>query len=331
VVSPAAGKPSSGLMLPAEVLPWTDTPILARASGYVRRWNVDLGAHVKAGQVLAEIEAPELGQDLERARHELVAAEGQQALAESTAGRYTDLLRTASVSEQETAEKQADRALKTSVVKEARANARRLEELHGFTRVTAPFSGVITARDIETGDLIAGGSSRQLFRLAQTDRLRVHVQVPQTGALAIAPGQQAELLLPERPNRTFPATVVRTAGALAAESRTLLVELEVDNGRGEILAGSFAQVRFAKVQGSPPLTVPGNALLFRSEGPQVGVVGQGGTVELRSVKLGRDFGQTVEILSGVGPQDEVILNPSDALENGAKVRVAKVATGGKAP
>lgn len=326
VVSPAPAKAPPGLLLPAEVQPWIDTPVYARATGYVKRWLVDLGAHVKAGQLLAEIETPELDQELERTRHELAEAEALLGLAKITAARYTDLLKTASVNEQETAEKQADYTLKAAVVEAARANLRRLEELRGFARVTAPFEGTVTARDVDVGDLITAGSAKQLFRLAQTDRLRVYARVPQTGAIAVAPGQHAELLVPERPNRVFPATVARTAGAISPDSRTLLVELEVDNSRGEILAGSFAQVRLMKAKGAPPLTLPGNALLFRAEGPQVGVVGPDDKVELRSVKLGRDFGTTVEILSGVGPNDRVVLNPFDGLNSGTRVRVA--ATGG---
>lgn len=327
VVSPAPAKAPPGLLLPAEVQPWIETPVYARATGYVKRWLVDLGRHVKAGQLLAEIETPELDQELERTRHELAEAQALLGLAKITAARYTDLLKTASVNEQETAEKQADYTLKAAVVEAARANLRRLEELRGFARVTAPFEATVTARDVDVGDLITAGSAKQLFRLAQTDRLRVYVRVPQTGAVAVAPGQEAELLLPERPNRVFPATVARTAGAISPDSRTLLVELEVDNSRGEILAGSFAQVRLMKGKGAPPLTLPGNALLFRAEGPQVGVVGLDDKVELRSVKLGRDFGTTVEILSGVGPKDRVVLNPFDGLNSGTRVRVAAAGGG----
>lgn len=322
VVTPAPAKVPPGTLLPAEVQPWIEAPIYSRATGYVKRWTVDLGSHVSAGQLLAEIETPELDQELERTRHELAEAEAQLGLAKITAARYTDLLKTASVNEQETAEKQADYTLKTALAEAARANLRRLEELRGFARITAPFAGTVTERDVDVGDLITAGSAKPLFRLAQTDRLRVYARVPQTGAIAVAPGQPAELLVPERPNRVFPATVARTAGAISPDSRTLLVELEVDNRRGEILAGSFAQVRLAKDKGAPPLTLPGNALLFRAEGPQVGVVGPGDTIELRSVKLGRDFGTTVEILSGVGPNDRVVLNPPDGLAAGTRVRVA---------
>ncbi len=325
VVSPAPGKPSSGLLLPSEVKPWIEAPIYARASGYLKRWLVDLGARVEAGQWLAVIETPELDQELERARYQLAESEAALALATTTSERYTKLLKTASVSEQETVEKQADFALKTATVQAARANARRLEELQLFAHVTAPFAGIITVRGVDVGDLIAAGGGRELFRLAQTDKLRIFVRVPQTQARTITPGQSAELLIPEWPGRVFTGKVARTAGAISPDSRTLLTELEVDNSRGEILAGSFGQVRFADAKGASPLMLPGNTLLFRAEGPQVGVVQPDGTVELRSVKIGRDFGATIEILDGVGANDRVILNPSDSLASGAVVRIATAA------
>jgi len=321
VVAPAPGKPPAGLLLPAEVKAWAEAPIYARASGYVKRWRTDLGARVEKGQLLAEIETPELDQELLRTRHELAQAEASLALADLTAARYTELVKSASVGEQETAEKQADLSVRTAQVKALRANTRRLEELQSFARVTAPFAGTVTAREIDVGELITAGSSKVLFRLAQTEKLRAYVRVPQTRAIAIAPGQPAELLVPELPRQVFRAQVARTAGVVSADSRTLLVELEVDNSRGEILAGSFAQVRLGGGKGAA-LTLPGNTLLFRAEGPQVGVVNRDGKVELRSVKLGRDFGPTVEILDGVRPEDQVIVNPSDSLADGATVQVA---------
>jgi len=325
VVSPAPGKAATGLPLPAEIKPWIEAPIYARASGYLKRWLVDLGARVEPGQLLAEIETPELDQQLEKSRHDLAYAEAALALAKITAARYADLVKSASVSEQENAEKQADLALKTASVAAARAEVRRLEELQSFNRVTAPFAGTITLRNVDVGDLITATGGKELFRLAQTAKLRVFVRVPQSLSLSIAPGQTAELLIPERPDRVFTAQVVRTAGAISADSRTLLTEMEVDNTRGEILAGSFAQVRLTGAPLAKILTVPGNALLFRAEGPQVGVVQPDNKVALRSVKLGRDFGATVEILSGVTPTDRIILNPSDSLADGATVRVAEPA------
>lgn len=331
VVSPTADKGEAGPWLPADVKPWIEAPIYARASGYLKRWLADLGSAVQAGQLLAEIETPELDQDLERARQQLAEAEAALDLAKITSDRYTELLKTHSVSEQETAEKQAELALKTARVASVRADVRRLETLQAFARVTAPFAGVITLRNVDVGDLITAGAGKELFRLAQTEKLRVYVRVPQTLALSVAPGQPAELLLPERPNRIFRALVASTAGVISADSRTLLAQLEVENPRGEILAGSFTQVRFPASEQMRHLSLPGNTLLFRPEGPQVGVVRPDGKVELRSVKLGRDFGRTVEILDGVAPEDRVILNPSDSLENGATVRIDQTAKAETAP
>ena len=322
VVSPGPAKAPPGLLLPAEVKPWIETPIYARASGYLKRWLVDIGARVDAGQLLAEIETPELDQELERARHELAQAEVSLALAKLMAGRTAKLAASGSIPGEENDVQQAELAVKAATVKVSGANVRRLEELQSFGRVTAPFSGIITARNVDIGGLIAAGGTKELFRLAQVDKLRVYVRVPQTRALAIAPGQTADLLVPELPKRVFQAKVASTAGMIFADSRTLLTELDVDNASGEILAGSFAQVRFAETKGAAALTVPGNTLLFRAEGPQVGVVRADGTVELRSVTLGRDFGQTVEILAGLSPRDRVILNPSDSLVGGTSVRIA---------
>lgn len=322
VVSPEPGKADDGVPLPAEVQAYFEAPIYARASGYLKRWLVDIGERVQTNQLLAAIDTPELDQQLAQTRAELDQAQAALELAKTTSARWTELLKTASVSEQETAEKQADLALKLALVEGARANVRRLEELKGFARVTAPFNGTITARLTDIGQLITAGSGKELFRLAQTDPLRVYVQVPQTMSRDITPGQTAQLLLPERPDHPFLAKVTRTAGAMEPTARTLLVELQVDNSRGEILAGSYAQVRFTDTVGAPRLTLPANTLLFRAEGLQVGVVGADGQVDLRSVKVGRDFGKTVEIVAGVGPADRVIVNPSDALVSGTTVRVA---------
>jgi RND family efflux transporter MFP subunit len=323
VVSPTPGKTDLGVPLTAEVQAFVEAPIYARASGYLKRWLVDIGDRVKAGQLLAEIDTPELNQQLEQARAEVAQAEAALNLAKTTAARWTDLLKTASVSEQETFEKQADLELKKANLDGARANLHRLEELKGFAKVTAPFDGTITARQTDVGQLIAAANGRELFRLAQINPLRVYVRVPQTMSHAIAPGQKAELILDQMPGHTFEARVVRTAGAMDPGSRTLLTELEVDNSRGEILAGSYAQVRFTDTVVAPTLTLPANTLLFRSDGIRVGVVNGDGKVELRSIKLGRDFGQTIEILEGVAANDRVIMNPPDSLASGLKVRVVE--------
>jgi RND family efflux transporter MFP subunit len=323
VVSPAAAESATSLLLPAEVRPFLEAPIYARASGYLKRWLVDIGAQVKEGDLLAEIDTPELNQELAQARAQLGQADAALTLAKTTAARWAELVKSSSVSEQEAAEKQADLELKTANVEAARANVRRLEELQSFESVRAPFAGTITARNTDVGQLISAASGRELFRLAQTGILRVYVRVPQTSARSIAPGQIAELNVREIPGRTFPAKVVRTSGAMSAESRTLLTELQVDNSRGELLAGTFAEVRFNETVNDSTLTLPANTLLFRAEGPQVGVVTSGGKVELRKVALGRDFGPTIEILSGVSSNEQVILNPADSLVSGGTVKMAE--------
>jgi membrane fusion protein (multidrug efflux system) len=323
VVSPAPGKAAAGLTLPAEVRPLLEAPIYARASGYVKRWLVDMGAQVKAGDLLAEIDTPELNQELAQGRAQLAQAKAALDLAKTTAARWADLLKTASVSEQEAAEKQADLELKQANLEAADANVRRLEDLQSFESVHAPFAGTITTRSTDVGQLISAGSGKELFRLAQTGTLRVYVRVPQTAARSVVPGQQAELTVTEMPGRVVPAKVVRTSGALSADSRTLLVELEVDNSRGEVLTGTYGQVRFTEAKPDASLTLPANTLLFRSEGAQVGVVDAEGKVQLHNVSLGRDFGPTVEVLDGVTSADHVILNPSDSLVSGATVRVAE--------
>ena len=330
VVSPVPGKATISLTMPAEAKALVEAPIYARTSGYLKRYLVDIGSQVKEGDLLAEIDTPELNQELEQARAQLAQAQAALALAKTTAARWAELLKTASVSEQESAEKQADLELKAATVEAARANVRRLEELQSFERVTAPFAGTITVRGTDVGQLVSSGSGKELFRLAQTSTLRVFVRVPQAAALGVAPGQTAELTIPEMPGRVFPAKVVRTSGAMSADSRTLLTELQVDNSRGEILIGTYVQVRLKDARVDPALTLPANTLLFGSEGTQVGVVGPDNKVALRHVTLGRDLGPTIEILDGVGPTDRVLLNPADSLVSGTTVRVAEPASNGSA-
>jgi RND family efflux transporter MFP subunit len=323
VVSPGPGKSDFGVPLPAEVQAYVEAPIYARASGYLKRWLVDIGAAVTNGQLLAEIETPELDQQLAQAQAEVAQNQATLDLAKITSARWTDLLKTASVSEQETAEKQSDLELKKANLDAALANLHRLKESKTFASVTAPFDGTITARRTDVGQLITAGSGSELFRLAQVNPLRVYVRVPQTMARAITPGQTAELILDQSPGKKITAEVVRTAGAIEPGSRTLLTELQVDNARGDILAGSYAQVWFTDTVAAPTLTLPANTLLFRSEGMCIGVVNADGKVEVRTVKLGRDFGQTVEILEGVQTGDRVIMNPPDSLASGLAVRVAE--------
>ena len=322
LVSPEPGKASDGLVLPAEVQPMTQASIFARVSGYLKKWNVDIGARVTAGQVLAEIDTPEIDQQLDQARSQLGVAEANLKLAQISDTRWQTLLQSNTVSKQEADEKSAAAAVNAASVEAEQANVRRLEETQGFQRVVAPFAGTITARNVDIGDLISIGGSRELFHLAQTETLRVYVQVPQTQAAGIRTGQTAEVLIPELPNEPFPAIVVTNSEAMSATSRTLLTELQVDNSKGRIRIGSYAQVRFGSVAAAPALTLPSSALIFRSEGLQVGVVDAQGVVELRKVELGRDFGQRVEILSGVTAADRVIATPSDSLVSGMTVRVA---------
>lgn len=322
VVSPAPGQSADGLVLPAEIKPWLEASIYARANGYVKRWLIDIGSHVEAGQLLAEIDTPELDQQLDQARAQFAESEAAMALAKTTAERWAALLKTASVSDQENAEKQADYKLKSATVEAQRANVRRLEELQGFQHVVAPFAGTVTSRNTDIGDLIVAGSGRELFHLAQTEALRVYVRVPQTAARGVALGQTANVLIPEMPGHAFPAKVVTTSGAMSPVSRTLLTELRVDNSKGEILADSYAQVRFNDPNPNVGLTLPSNTLLFRADGLQVGVVKSDDSILLKNVSVGRDFGKTVEILSGVTVADRVVANPNDSLVNGMRVRVA---------
>jgi len=325
VISPVASKSDFGTPLPAEVQAFVQASIHARASGYLKNWLVDIGEVVTNGQLLAEIDTPELDQQLAQAKAELDQANANLALAKTTADRWTNLLTTASVSEQETAEKIADYALKQANVEAARANVQRLEDLKQFDRVTASFDGTVTLRNTDIGQLISADSGPELFRLAQINPLRVYVRVPQPLTHAITPGQKAELTFQELPGRTFEATVTRTAGAVDPSSRTLQVELQVANPRGEILAGSYAQVRFTEATDAHGLTISDNALIFRAQGMQVAVVGGDNKVQLHSIKLGRDSGNTVEVLSGLNADDRLIVNPPDSIADGMAVRIASTA------
>jgi membrane fusion protein, multidrug efflux system len=325
VISPVVFKPDLGTPLPAEVQAFTQASIHARASGYLKNWFVDIGDHVTNNQVLAEIETPEVDQQLAQSRAELDQSLANLALAKISADRWTELLKSSSVSEQETAEKQADYTLKQANVAAAQANVRRLEETKNFSRVVAPFDGTITARNTDIGQLISATGGLELFRLAQTDPLRVYVRVPQSLIYAIAPGQTAKLTFQELPGRTFTATVTRTAGAVDPASRTLQVELQVANPKGEILAGSYAQVRFDEATNAHGLTLSDNALIFRAQGMQVALVDSNNIVSLHSIKLGRDFGNTVEVLDGLEAGDRVINNPPDFIADGMTVQIAQPA------
>ena len=322
VVSPTPGSAGSGLTLPAEIRPWQEASIYARANGYLKTWLVDIGAHVQAGQVLAEIETPDLDQQLEQAKAQLTLAQANLHLAETTDARWQQLLKTGSVAVQDAAEKAAAREAAAASVEAERANVRRLTELVSFQRVVAPFDGTVTSRTVDIGDLIVAGSGgRESFHIAQTERLRVYVHVPEPYALGIAPGQPATLTSSASPGREFAATVTNTSESISTASRTLLTELEVDNSQHQILPYGTGEISLKDNHTAPLLTLPSNTLLFRAQGMQVGVVRPDETIELRTVQVGRDFGQTVEIIGGVTAADRIVLNPTDSLVNGTKVRL----------
>lgn len=318
--APAAAAPT--LQLSGELRASMEAPIYARATGYVRKWNADIGQQVKAGEVLAELDTPDLDRELLAARADLKQAEAGKALADSTAKRWTQLLLQKTVSPQEAEERQADASLKAAAVDAAAARVERLQDLTAFSKLTAPFAGTVTARMLDVGQLVNTSGNTALYRVAQTDKLRVFVRVPQTFAHSVKVGQKAEITVPEVAGQKFEATVVRTAGAMDAASRTLLTEMEIDNSKGELLAGSFAQVRLADVKADAVLAISSNALIFRAEGAQVAVVTPENKIALHKIQMGRDFGPTMEVLGGITAQDQVVLNPPDSLVDGVEVRVA---------
>ena len=321
VVTPGRAKSDFGTPLPANVEAYIQASIHARASGYLKNWFVDIGAHVTNGQVLAQIDTPELDEQFAQAQAQLDQAKAAMDLAKITADRWNQLLKTASVSEQETAEKQSDYILSQANVEAVKANLNRLQDLKDFDNVTAPFNGVVTARNTDIGQLIAAGSGPELFRMAQTDPLRVYVQVPQEYVYDVTIGQKAELAFIEKPGRTYEATITRTAGAVDPTTRTLQVELDVPNPNGELFAGSYASVRFNEVPTHNALTIADNAIIFQAEGNQVAVVDSDNKVHLHDVKVGRDFGSYVEVLDGLNPDDRVINNPPDSLSDGQTVQI----------
>jgi RND family efflux transporter MFP subunit len=308
------------LVLPGDVQPHTDAPIYARTSGYLKRWYADIGKPVKAGELLAEIETPEVDAQYRQAKADLATAEANNHLAQTTAARYQELRKTGLVAAQ-------DVDAKTAQLESAHQNLQRLAQLEAFNRITAPFDGVVTARRVDVGSLINQGntSGQELFHMTATNKLRVYVQVPQAYVTLIEPGATAELIFPERPDRRFPATVVSTARSIDATTRTLLTELTADNAKGELLSGSFAQVHLAMPAGMSSLRLPSNTLLFRADGLHVATVDANNQVHLNTVTVGRDFGSEIEILSGVSEDERVIINPADSLLAGATVRVASAA------
>ncbi len=320
VIKPRMEKQQNAFLLPGEVRALIEAPIYARTNGYVKRWLVDIGAEVKSGDLLAEIDTPDLDQELANAQAQAIQAEAAERLAKSTAVRYNQLRKTSAISEQDAEERNSDADAKAGAAEAARASVRRYRDLQAFQKVVAPFDGLITQRNTDVGQLVTTSGGQPLFQLAQSHALRVFVHTPENLVPSIFVGQTAKLNFPELPGREFTAKVVRTAGAIDLTSRTLLTELELDNTKGEVLAGSHAEVHFAVSSDQPLFTLPSNAFLFRSEGPQAAVVVDG-KVALRTIKMGRDFGRTIEVLDGIKETDAVILNPADSLEDRVEVRV----------
>jgi RND family efflux transporter MFP subunit len=290
----------------------------------VRNWYVDIGAHVSKGQLLAEIDAPEVDQQLNQARAMLKQAETSLALAKVTAPRYQELIKTNSVSQQEVDQNNQNLAAQQANVQAASAAVSRLEQMQGFEKIVAPFDGVITLRKTDFGDLVNAGNAgagRELFRISQNNIVRVFVTVPEEFSSQVKPGTKASMDVISLPNRHFEASVTRTEDAIDPTSRTLTVELDVPNPSGELLPGAYSNVHFKLPLNVVPLVLPGSSILFQSDGPQVGIVKGQNQVELRNVTLGHDFGDTIEILNGVRSGDSVIANPPDSLTNGMRVAV----------
>ena len=323
IVAPQHSGTTQLLMLPGTLAAQVNAPIYARVSGYLHAWYADIGTHVKAGQLLALIDTPDLDQQLQQAQADLQNSIANENLAETTARRWTEMLAQDSVSQQETDEKTSDLTAKRATVDANRANVGRLQALESFKRITAPFDGIVTARKTDIGALIdvGSGTGPELFAVSDAHRLRVYVSVPQIDAAVIRPGLSATLTVPERPGVKFDATLVDTDSAITPASGTLLVQLAVDNSSGQLFPGEYTQVQFALPGDTQSLTVPASALIFRQDGLQVAVVGKDSRAELRAVTIGTDLGTRVEIATGLQPGDKVIASPPDSLAQGDAVRV----------
>jgi len=332
IVHPQRSAPINEVVLPANVQAYIDSPIYARTNGYLKTWLVDIGAHVKQGQLLAEIETPEVDQQLRQARADLQTAEANLNLAKITADRYTGLLKTDSVSKQDADNAQGNYAAQKATVQSAEANVKRLEQLQSFEKIYAPFDGVITARNTDIGALIDSGSSggvrTELFHIAQPDKLRVYVNVPEIYAPASKVGLQADLVLSEFPGRRFPGTLVRTANAIDPSTRTLLVEIRVNNPTGNLLSGAYAEVHLKLPNAVSSFILPVNTLIFRSEGLQVASVTDGQHVDLKPITIGHDYGTQVEVVSGLTGDESIIINPPDSIVSGQQVRIVSPASDG---
>jgi len=323
-LKPARSPASEDLVLPGSVQAFIEAPIYARTSGYLKTWYTDIGSPVKKGQLLAEIDSPEVDQQYSQAQADLGTAHANTQLAVSTNERWKGLLATHSVSQQDADTKASDAAAKQAAEASAAANVARLRDLESFKRVIAPFDGVVTQRNTDIGALIAAGQNAgaALFRVADTSKLRIYVLVPEPYAAATVPGMTTDLYFTEHPGQKFPASLVRTANALDPAVRTLQVELQVDNANGVLFPGAYAEVHF-KVPGSnQSLSVPANTLLFRAAGLQVATVDGSDHVHLKTIVPGRDFGKSIEVVSGLAAEDNVVVNPPDSLIDGAVVRIA---------
>jgi RND family efflux transporter MFP subunit len=330
VIFPREGAPTQDIVLPGNTQAFSDSPIYARTSGYLKRWYFDIGAHVQKGQLLAEIETPEVDQQLLQARADLDTAQANLNIAKITASRWQDLVSTGSVSQQETDQAVNNLSAVRAAAESSAANVRRLEQLQSFEKIYAPFDGIITARNTDIGALIDAGANTQpkeLFHMAAIRKLRLYVSVPEVYSRASRSGAPATLTLDEFPGQIFHGTLVRNANSIDVASRTLLVEVDVDNPTGQLLPGAYVFVHLKLPDETRSVTIPSNTLIFRKEGLQVGLV-RNEKAELVPVKIGRDYGNSVEIVSGLQPTDAVIVNPSDSLVAGARVHLSNKPAGG---
>lgn len=332
VTLPNIASPDQMLVLPGDIEAYQQTPIFARTNGYLKAWYADIGTHVKAGQQLATIDAPEVDAALQQARADEQQAQANDQFAEVSATRWQQLVQTHAVSQQDTDMKASDAQVKHAALLAAQSNVARLAQMQSYEKVYAPFDGVITARNIDVGALIdagsAGGPAREMFDLAQTRVLRVYADVPQNNAVTSLDGTSACLEVSQIPGTCLPGTVARNAGAINAVTRTLRIEVDVPNGNGAVLPGSYGQVRLSLKAARPGLSVPVNTLLYRPQGLQVATVDPQHQVLLKTIKPGRDFGTRIEVDSGLAATDRVILNPSDSITNGQAVRVSSSASAG---
>lgn len=326
VIQPKAEPPQQELVLPSTLQAFIESPIYARTNGYLARWYKDIGSKVKKGELLADIETPEVDQELSQARAARTQAEAQLDLAKTSAERWESLRKMDAVAQQEADERTSNYAQLQAAVASATANVRRLEQLESFKHVYAPFSGTVIRRNTDVGALINAGNSgtnQELFVIAQISPIRVYVDVPEIYAASVRPGLVAQIELPSMPGQQFSGKVARTADAIDPSTRTLRTEIDVPNKDEKLYPGSYGQVHFDVKVSRARFSVPVNALLFRAEGTRAAVVGSDGKVHLKAVVIGRDYGTDVEILSGLDASDLLVLNPSDSLEEGQPVHATK--------